>query len=163
MNGYTVLGIDPGLKNTAYCLIDKDLNVLDVGLDEASFSLVDYLLSLSPSLVVLERFVHFQSKPIDIEKINRFIGALHYAFDKVTKVILVRSVEWQTELLKEYKRLPKIFGKGKKREKFSAKKFTKEIFGKTFKTEHEADAFLMAVYGLKRYFNLKFDKKVINL
>lgn len=147
----SVLGIDPGLKNTAYCLIDTDLNVLKSGLAEASFSLIDLLLKMSPSLVVLERFVHFQSKPIDIEEINRFIGAIHYAFSKTTEVILVRSVDWQTELLKHYRRLPKVFGKGKKRSKFSARRFAKEIFHKTFKTEHEADAFLMAVYGLKKH------------
>lgn len=164
MNDQTILGIDPGLKNTAFCLIDNNLNVLEVGLAKASFSLIDSLLSFSPSLVVLERFVHFQSRPIDIEKINRFIGAVHYAFDKITNVILIRSVEWQTELLKEYKKLPRIFGKNKRKEKFSARKFAKEVFNKTFKTEHEADAFLMAVYGLKRKcFNLKFGKEIINL
>lgn len=125
--------------------MDNKIEVLDSGVEKASADLVDKFLEMNPEIVVVERFVSYKGKQVDMEKVNRFIGMLEYAFrDK--KLILVKAIDWQISVLKKLKALPPIFGKGRK--KFSAKATVKQYFRKTFKSEHEADAFLLAYYGL---------------
>jgi len=139
-----ILGIDPGIKNTGFCLINDDFSVLDSGVSPASIDLIEKFLSYEPDVVVIERFVHYQTKMVDVEKVNRFIGMLEYAF-KDRNLILVRAVDWQKEIFGKLGVLPVLFGKP--RRKVNSKEVAKKYFRKTFKTEHEADAFFLACYG----------------
>jgi len=145
-----ILGVDPGIQNTGFCLIDDYLTVLKSGVKPASISLIEELKSYEPNVVVIERFVYFKSKQVDYETINRFIGMLEYAF-KDRRVVLVRSVDWQKEVFGKLGELPVVVGKPKV--KVSSRKVAKKHFNLQFNTEHEADAFFLAKFGLDKIKN----------
>lgn len=146
-----VLGVDPGIKNTGFCLIDKNVEVIESGVVPANIDTVNRFTEFNPDVVAIERFVSYKGKFVDLELINRFIGMLEYAFSS-KHVILVKAIDWQIGILKDEKSLPKKFSRnGTSPKKFRARDYAYKQFGKKFKTEHEADAFLLAYYGLSQF------------
>lgn len=141
-----VIGIDPGLKNTGVAILE-DGKYKESFVRPACFELVDSLVDLNPDLVGIERYVNYGA-PVDLEMINRFIGWLEYAFR--SKVKMYRAIDWQKQLLSEYGSFPiKYSRQGKIKRKFKARDFVRSEFNLDLKTEHEADAFLIAYITYK--------------
>jgi len=143
-----LLTIDPGLKNAGYVFAEffprKNLLVItETGTAELTLPFVEQLAAEKPDVAVIEKFVVYKGKGVDVEEFARRIGWLEYALWKAgTSVELVKAVDWQTRILAKFSALPK---KGQKYN-LKAKSFLKEKFGITLPTEHEADAALIATY-----------------
>jgi Holliday junction resolvasome RuvABC endonuclease subunit len=142
----TILAIDPGVKNTGVALVRVNLQNTQIKLVD-SFVIplekdrIPFLVARNPDLVVIEKFVVYRGRGVDVEEVARRIGWLEYAFYLMDiPVKLIKAVEWQTALLKHFQLLPKT---GKKFN-LKAKRFVKNKFGLNLATEHEADAFLIA-------------------
>jgi Holliday junction resolvasome RuvABC endonuclease subunit len=144
-----ILGIDPGVKNTGFVLVDwsnSTPTVLQTSVKPLTKELVVSLADLTPApdRVVIEKFVVYRGRGVDVEEVARRIGWLEFAFwQRGVEPTLVRAVEWQTGVLAELGRLPKAG----KRFQLKARKLVEELFGLKFKTEHEADAFLMTYWA----------------
>jgi len=143
-----VIAIDPGLKNLGYVIASyfpkkNTLVITETGTAELTLPLAQQLALEKAEVAIIEKFVVYKGKGVDVEEYARRIGWLEYAFWNVgTSVELVKAVDWQTRVLAKFGELPK---KGQKYN-LKAKKFIKEKFGITLATEHEADAVLIATY-----------------
>lgn len=145
-----IVGIDPGIKNSGITITEftspEDFKVLD-SLVLPIKEVIDYLEQKEFSKIVIERFVQYGlTANVDYEIINREIGKLEYFSEKIKKVQLLmpRAIDWQVDILKYFKQMDKL-------KKFNARKFCKEQFNLTFKTEHEADAFLLSYFGHMKF------------
>jgi Holliday junction resolvasome RuvABC endonuclease subunit len=160
-----ILAIDPGVKNTGVALVKVNLQNAQMKLID-SFVIplekdrVPALVARKPDLVVIEKFVVYRGKGVDVEEVARRIGWVEYAFYLMDiPVKLIKAVEWQTALLKHFHLLPKA---GKKFN-LKAKKFVKDKFGLNLATEHEADAFLIAYTEFLRMLQIDGKNRKIRL
>lgn len=155
------LGIDPGIKNLGYAILDDENKLVTSGTFSALDSnrdfthAVDMLVNLAKvngvRMAGIERYVTYaQAANSNTEKVNMLIGALVYALTKVgVETVLVRAIEWKPRVCKRLFKDKKFTNpsKSKKMDKEFSDAAAACITGQVLKTNHESDSVCLAYYS----------------
>ena len=147
------LGIDPGPVNTGLSVTSFSPSGSGVVLSTclnfqglSPFQVREKVLEICPhpDLLTIERFVSYRGVQSDsTERTGIIIGAIASIAHSVT---LVRAVEWKFKIVQYISRQGFLNPSQSLDKKFSlaAAEFAS---GGKFKTDHEADSFLLSLYG----------------
>lgn len=148
-------GVDPAWVNLGLVIADQDGKVVHT--EVLNPSLVGFSQILDkfpfekypPSVVVIERYVSYGGvKSTHTEHVTMMIGAL---VDRTrdSKQFFFRAIDWKTKLVKERHLLNGFENPSTKLDKKFSKAMAENIYGRKFKTDHEADAACLAFLGVR--------------
>ncbi len=151
MTAHFLVGIDPGPVNTGLALLDTDLNLVhSETLDFSGLTPLQVLRRVRDIIpgeihrLTVERFVSYRGHLTDsAERTCILVGALSTL---VETPVLVRAIDWKNKVAQQMY-LRGYRNPSQSKDKVFSLSAAEYLTGKKFKTDHEADATLLAFYG----------------
>jgi crossover junction endodeoxyribonuclease RuvC len=147
-----VMGIDPGIANVGFGVIESNYSVLVSGTlltkprmrtEHRIYSIarrIDHLIKATdPDVIVIEEFIPFRNRR-SMSQIDKACGAIIYvAYKSAAEVILVRPNVWMRKVLR--------LTSTARFSKLTIQRYVDKTLGVKTRVEHEAEALGMALYG----------------